>query len=122
MDYDGVDIVVSLDCYGNLVGIYTSGGRERVAFINQSDMEASRLTDAMRFSGMSMDEQNSVKDLVSTERRHYHISKEDGYGAELYKDIDDAMQYLQGNIEDADPRDNWCIYACVDDCEGVRGG
>lgn len=119
MDYSGVDIIVSLNCNGNVDAVYTLNGGQRVAILDNHWDDQDRITEAVRVAGMSRDEQDKFKTLIDAERRHYHVGNMDRGEFRSHKELDNAITDLQECVEEAGHKENFSIYACVDDCEGV---
>ena len=118
--YESVDIIISVNAHGGVEGVFSRHGGMKVAVVDEHWDDQDRLFESLKFSGMSYDEREKFKTVINTLNRHYHVSKGDGAMIELYKDLHDAILCLESNLEEADPKDNWDIFACVDNCEGVR--
>ena len=120
MDYSAVDIIVVLNCNGNVDAVYTTNGRERVAILDNHWDDQDRIMAAQQAVGMPRDTREKFQALINMERRHYHIGNMDRQDYRLYKELDQAITDLQECLEEADPNTNWAVHACVDDCEGIR--
>jgi len=121
MDYSGVDIIVVLDANGNVDAVYTASGRERVAVLDWHWDDQDKITEATLAVGMPRDAREKFQALIKTERRHYHVGNMDKQDFRLYKEIEDAMNDLQECLEETqDYKSNWAMFACADQCEGIR--
>jgi hypothetical protein len=122
MDYSGVDIVVVIDSSGNLDKVYTPTAGEKIAALNWTGTDEDEIRESVAFSGMPQDVRNKFTNLINTEKRHYHFGCEGRAGDKrIHRDLESAMVELKAALEEADAekQENWYIYTCANDCEGI---
>src|SRR4051812_18242151 len=122
MDYNRVDIIVVLDSNGNVDEVYTPNENKRVAVLDWHYDDQDAIRETVAFAGMPQDVRDKFTRLINTEKRHYHFGCEGRAGDKrIHRDLESAMVELKAALEEADAekQENWYIYTCANDCEGI---